>query len=95
MADHDDRLADQRAADHGSGDQGSADQATERPGRLDDAEERMLSEGRRLSAWALIGAAAFVIAMIALAFAVFKSDGPDPGAATSPSAVNRPSSEGP
>ena len=90
MADHDDRLTDQRRTD-----QGSADQANERPGRLDDREERMLSEGRRLSVWALIGAATFVLVMIALAFAVFKSDGPDPGAATSPSAVNRPSSEGP
>ncbi|WP_111564082.1 hypothetical protein [Rhizobium sp.] len=90
MADHDDRLNDQRLAN-----QGSADQAADKPGRLDDREERMLSEGRRLSAWALIGAAAFVIAMIALAFAVFKSDGPNPGAATSPPAVDRPSSEGP
>ncbi len=90
MADHEDRLNDQRPTD-----QRSADQATERPGRLDDAEERMLSEGRRLSMWALIGAAAFVVAMIALTFAIFKSDGPDPGAATSPSIINRPPSEGP
>jgi hypothetical protein len=46
----------------------------------EDAEEQMLSEGRRLSVWALIGAAAFVIAMIALAVVVFSSGGPNPGA---------------
>lgn len=85
MRDHDDRPTNQPLTD----------QAAERPGRLDDTEERMLSEGRRLSVWALIGAAAFVVAMIALAVAVFKSDGPNPGAATSPPAVERPSSEGP
>ncbi len=50
-----------------------------KPGN-DDAEEQMLSEGRRLSAWALIGAAAFVVAMIALALVVFSSGGPNPGA---------------
>lgn len=54
-------------------------QAADRKMNNDDAEERMLSEGRRLSVWALIGAAAFVIAMIALAFGVFSSGGPNPG----------------
>jgi uncharacterized membrane protein YidH (DUF202 family) len=47
--------------------------------RYDAEEEVMLSEGRRLSVWALLGAAVFVVAMIVLALVVFKSGGPNPG----------------
>jgi hypothetical protein len=66
-------------------------QAINRKPTTDDVEEQMLSEGRRLSVWALVGAAAFVVAMIVLALAVFTSGGPDPmapGVATNGSTAN-------
>jgi hypothetical protein len=41
-----------------------------------EAEEHLLSEGRRISVWAMIGALVFVIAMVVLAFGVWTSGGP-------------------
>lgn len=46
--------------------------------RYDAEEEVLLSEGRRLSVVALVGASVFVVAMIVLAIVVFQSGGPNP-----------------
>ena len=44
-----------------------------------EAQEKALSgEGRSLSVWALVGAVAFVVAMVVLAFSVWTSGGPSP-----------------
>lgn len=56
-----------------------------------EAQERALSrEGRSLSAWALLGAIAFVVAMIVVAFSVWTGGGTSP-APRAPAGASSPS----
>jgi hypothetical protein len=57
---------------------GNDDRPAERKIDHQAEEEHMLSEGRRLSVWALVSALAVVMGMVALAFGVWTSGGPNP-----------------
>ena len=59
-------------------DDGPREPAVERKIGQEENEERMLSEGRRLSVWAIVGAMVLVAGMVALAFGVWTSGGPNP-----------------
>ncbi|KQV10871.1 hypothetical protein ASC97_16315 [Rhizobium sp. Root1203] len=61
----------------GHGD-GLGEPTAERKTGQEENEERMLREGRRLSVWAIVGALVLVAGMVALAFGVWTSGGPNP-----------------
>ncbi|RDJ10435.1 hypothetical protein [Rhizobium grahamii] len=71
------------------------DHSTERHTAYEAQEKALSKEGRSLSAWALLGAVAFVVAVIVVAFSVWTSGSTSPAprappGASSPSAAPPP-----